>query len=75
MLLRLDQAAPPSHEMSIQPALHHCRVVALCLHCWFVEAQSNPQSNPLVLWLNSSPGCSPMEGFLKEHGPPLPGPA
>uniref|UniRef100_A0A8C0U8Y0 Carboxypeptidase n=1 Tax=Cyanistes caeruleus TaxID=156563 RepID=A0A8C0U8Y0_CYACU len=57
-----------------QPSFRHfsgylCAGPGKYLHYWFVEAQSNPQSSPLVLWLNGGPGCSSMEGFLKEHGP------
>ena len=39
------------------------------LHYWFVESESNPDSDPVVLWLNGGPGCSSMEGFMAEHGP------
>ncbi|MBN3288531.1 PPGB protein, partial [Polyodon spathula] len=39
------------------------------LHYWFVEAQLNPSSSPVVLWLNGGPGCSSLDGFLTEHGP------
>uniref|UniRef100_A0A8C0U8U9 Carboxypeptidase n=1 Tax=Cyanistes caeruleus TaxID=156563 RepID=A0A8C0U8U9_CYACU len=60
--------------LSKQPSFRHfsgylCAGPGKYLHYWFVEAQSNPQSSPLVLWLNGGPGCSSMEGFLKEHGP------
>ena len=27
-------------------------------HYWFVESQSNPSSDPMVLWLNGGPGKS-----------------
>uniref|UniRef100_A0A8B9DKY4 Carboxypeptidase n=1 Tax=Anser cygnoides TaxID=8845 RepID=A0A8B9DKY4_ANSCY len=55
VLLRLGQAAPLGHEISVLPTFRHCSDH----HC----------SSPLVLCLNGSPGCSSMEGFLKEHGP------
>ncbi|KAM7091030.1 lysosomal protective protein isoform 1-T1 [Ciconia maguari] len=80
LLLGLSRAAPPGHEVTFlpglgkQPSFRHfsgylCAGPGKHLHYWFVEAQSNPQSSPLVLWLNGGPGCSSMEGFLKEHGP------
>jgi len=40
------------------------------LFYWFVEAQTNPETAPLVLWLNGGPGCSSVAGGLfSELGP------
>ncbi|KAL5546699.1 hypothetical protein UlMin_006386 [Ulmus minor] len=42
------------------------------LFYYFVEAQKDPHSKPLVLWLNGGPGCSSFGGAFTEHGPFLP---
>ncbi|KAK7344936.1 hypothetical protein VNO77_15199 [Canavalia gladiata] len=40
------------------------------LFYYFVEAETNPSSNPLILWLNGGPGCSSIGvGAFTEHGP------
>ncbi|KAK6124818.1 hypothetical protein DH2020_041434 [Rehmannia glutinosa] len=37
---------------------------------YFVEAENEPASKPLVLWLNGGPGCSSIgAGAFSEHGP------
>ncbi|XP_009759845.1 serine carboxypeptidase-like 45 [Nicotiana tabacum] len=40
------------------------------LFYYFVEAETNPASKPLVLWLNGGPGCSSVGvGAFSENGP------
>ena len=39
------------------------------IHYWFVESESNPDTDPLVFWTNGGPGCSGLIGFLTEQGP------
>eukprot|EP00644_Phytophthora_capsici_P003742 jgi/Phyca11/21126/fgenesh1_pg.PHYCAscaffold_82_\ len=34
---------------------------------WFVESRSEPQKDPLVLWLTGGPGCSSMMALLAEN--------
>ncbi|XP_054158424.1 lysosomal protective protein-like [Oppia nitens] len=39
------------------------------LFYWFVESQTNPESAPVVLWLQGGPGGSSLFGLLVENGP------
>lgn len=38
------------------------------LFYYFVKSQSNPQVDPLILWMTGGPGCTSLTGFLYEIG-------
>ncbi|KAK1323066.1 hypothetical protein QJS10_CPA02g01370 [Acorus calamus] len=45
-------------------------VAGRALFYWFFEAENDPASKPLVLWLNGGPGCSSIAyGVAEEVGP------
>ena len=39
------------------------------IHYVFVTSANAPDTDPVVLWLNGGPGCSSLQGWLKEIGP------
>ena len=39
------------------------------LHYIFVQSQSKPTTDPVIVWFNGGPGCSSVLGFAQEHGP------
>lgn len=41
------------------------------LFYWFTESQSNPVTDPLLVWLSGGPGCSSLFGSFAEIGPVL----
>ncbi|CAI4226973.1 unnamed protein product [Auanema sp. JU1783] len=39
------------------------------LYYWYIESESDPENDPVVLWLNGGPGCSSITGLFEEMGP------
>ena len=39
------------------------------LFFWMVESQSDPATDPVLIWFNGGPGSSSFIGFFQENGP------
>uniref|UniRef100_A0A8C5R6K0 Carboxypeptidase n=1 Tax=Leptobrachium leishanense TaxID=445787 RepID=A0A8C5R6K0_9ANUR len=75
-----SRGAPPADEIRYMPGLtpqtsfrHYSGYLNVSdsehLFYWFVEAQEDSRSSPVVLWLNGGPGCSSLNGLLTGNGP------
>nr|GMC50512.1 Serine carboxypeptidase-like 17 [Ipomoea batatas] len=36
---------------------------------YFIKSESNPQSDPVMIWFSGGPGCSSLNGLIYEIGP------